>query len=98
MARNLAFTQVRPKSMGPLELSEPANVPPKNVDASKEPEVDSPLSYSASLVRFYSDFGSGNVPSGLKSAPIITDTGSTEQGPQVGKRRSLWGIFESAKP
>jgi hypothetical protein len=101
VARGLALTQIRPKSMGPLELSEPAKVPAssKDVEPSNEPEVGSPLSYSASLLLFYSDFRGGSVPNGTKPPTnTTTTTGGTEPNRQVGKRRSLWGIFGSAKP
>ena len=93
-ARGLMFTQVRPKSMG----QEPEKVPePTAPKVSNEPPTTSPLSYSASLLHYYSEFRSGSVPNAPKSdAPFVGD--NLEQESHVGKRRSLWGIFGSVKP
>ncbi|KIM30880.1 hypothetical protein M408DRAFT_271989 [Serendipita vermifera MAFF 305830] len=96
-ARGLVQTQARPKSMGPLGCPEPANLRmSKATDASHKPEVSSPQSY-ASLLRYYSEFRGGSTPPGNKpnTSPI---TDGIEPESRLGKRRSLWGIFGSAKP
>lgn len=92
-ARGLIFTEARPKSMGPLEPTEPAKEPATTTgDTSNEPEVASPLSYSAFLLRYYSEFRNSGVLTGSKPDTRAISDGS-EQESRAGKRRSLWGIL-----